>query len=283
MKQITKNQLEKSEEKFSSESNISSQLAVLGVEQNKNYSAHRTGVTNYYASLTVPNILSGVNVQLNKTLKGSNSVQNSLLQAIIEQNESMSMVILELNKTLLRINNNNSDHFSNNEEIPFKLRNRKHENVEVEKVNGFKSENESIGSKEKRPRILVYGYSFLNSSGVVSVISNVLSDVYGIEILPSDIKVLVSNNSKKLKNNSPASSLQKGKYDYMIAGPHPHSVKGKNIKHQWNTFLSFRKIPTTVFELYNKALTKSYINELAHKIGKDWHSKVSETSTNNNY
>ncbi len=283
MKQITKNQSEKSEERFSSDPNYSNQLAILEFEQNNNYSTQRTCVTNYSASSTLPNILSGLNVQLNKPLKGSSPVQNSLLQAIIEQNESMSMVIRELNKTLLRINNNNSDHFLNNEEIPFKLRNRKHENVGVKKVNEFKSEVEPISAKERRPRILVYGYSFLNSSGVVSVISKVLSDVYGIEILPSDIKVLVSNNSKKLKNNSPASSLKKGKYDYMIAGPHPHSVKGKNIKHQWDTFLSFRKIPTKVFELYNKALTKSYINELAHKIGNDWHSKASENSTNNNY
>jgi hypothetical protein len=52
-----------------------------------------------------------------------------------------------------------------------------------------------------------------------------------------------------------------------MAGPHPHSIKGKNIKHSWKTFLELKGVATGVFESYHKKISKELLQEFAAMVG----------------
>jgi len=129
-------------------------------------------------------------------------------------------------------------------------------------------------SKRRNPKILIYGVSSINKMEIIQMIKNKLSVSYNIELKDSDFSVLISNKKSELKNTSPAEQLKSGMFDYLIVGPHPHSVKGKNIKHSWQLFLETKKIQTKAFEIYHKPLSKARVLVVANKIGEEWFNKA---------
>ena len=119
------------------------------------------------------------------------------------------------------------------------------------------------------PKILIYGVSAINNIEITSLLKKKLSLYFNIELEDSDITLLTSDKKSDLKNISPVEALKSQRYDYLIIGPHPHSVKGKNIKHSWSRFLEVRGIQTLVFERYHKPLSKDWLRVLSNEIGID--------------
>jgi hypothetical protein len=128
-----------------------------------------------------------------------------------------------------------------------------------------------VVDEQTTPKILIYGHSALAEDDIISIIKNKLLVSYNIELSDKDIKVMVSHQKTELKKVTPVDSLKSCNYDFFMAGPHPHSVKGKNIKHSWKTFVELKKIPTEVFESYHKEISKELLVEFASMIGDIWY------------
>jgi hypothetical protein len=119
------------------------------------------------------------------------------------------------------------------------------------------------------PRIIIYGISKLEKNEIFKILYERLLVSFNIKIKKSDVTIITSNTMDELRKMSPAESLKTGKYDYIIVAPHPHSVKGKNIKHNWERFLSIRNIRTKVLDNHKKPLSKELLNSYALEIGHD--------------
>jgi hypothetical protein len=119
------------------------------------------------------------------------------------------------------------------------------------------------------PKILIYGITKMRRVEMLDIIQNRLLNSYNIHVKKGDVVFMTADNKDTLKNESPVNNLKSGNYDYMIVGPQPHSIKGKNLKHTWTQFLSYRKIDTTVFEGYKKPISKEDLLRICDKIGKD--------------
>ena len=124
-------------------------------------------------------------------------------------------------------------------------------------------------ANNKELKILIYGITKLTQQEIFDTIQNKLQVGYNIHVKKSDIEIITEHDTDKLKNISPVDKLKSDKYDYLIVGPHPHSVKGKNLKHNWATFLKNRNIKTEAFEGYRKPVSKEDIVNIADKIGRD--------------
>ncbi len=122
----------------------------------------------------------------------------------------------------------------------------------------------------ENPKILIYGHSALDKADIIRIVKDKLLVSYNISLHNKDIKVLVSDQKNELKNLAPVDKLKSGNYDFFMAGPHPHSIKGKNIKHSWKTFAELKRIPTEVFESYHKKISKELLLEFASMIGDTW-------------
>jgi len=128
-------------------------------------------------------------------------------------------------------------------------------------------------SAVKGPQILIYGTGAIDQTEMIKIIKNKLSISYNIQSKNSDYKVIISDKKNGLKNITPVDSLKSMKYDFIIVGPHPHSIKGKNLKHSWSTFLKLKKINTVALESYKNRLSKEQILVFANEIGEKWFNK----------
>lgn len=117
------------------------------------------------------------------------------------------------------------------------------------------------------PTILIYGISKLQKNDILKILNERFKVSFNIELTKSNVTIMTSNTMDELKNYPIVDSLKTEKYDYLIVAPHPHSIKGKNIKHSWERFLSIRKIETKVLENHVKPLSRDLLNKYILKIG----------------
>jgi arsenate reductase-like glutaredoxin family protein len=124
------------------------------------------------------------------------------------------------------------------------------------------------GITSKAPKILVFGVTKLSKLEMLDIIQNRLLNSYNIHIKKSDVIFMTADNKDKLRKESPVEKLKAGNYDYLIVGPQPHSVKGKNAKYNWTTFLKNKEIETEAFEEYTKPLSKTDLLKVCDRIGR---------------
>jgi hypothetical protein len=87
---------------------------------------------------------------------------------------------------------------------------------------------------------------------------------------------MIADSKNKLNKVSPAEILKSDIYDYLIVGPHPHNVKGKNGKHNWQTFASVKKLSVKVFQDYDKPISKDQFLIYTKTIGEEFNPIISD-------
>ena len=185
-------------------------------------------------------------------------ITNRLKQTIAEQSFAIDILHKEISKLTEKIQNLENENYELKKEQDSKLRS-------LTQINPQEIKRVSTNS----PKILIYGVIKQRKAELFDTLQNRLNTGYNIHIKKSDVVFLTDHDSDKLKHFSPVERLKSEKYDYLVVGPHPHSVKGKNSKHSWSTFLKNRGVKTEAFEEYNKPLSKDDILNIANKIGEN--------------
>jgi SepF-like predicted cell division protein (DUF552 family) len=179
-----------------------------------------------------------------------------LMEIIKEQSFALKVLNEEISKVLMRTH-------------PGKVTDEDKKGIKITMV----PQTNTVEESEKTvpaPKILVYGVTKLNDEVVFDIVRNRLKVSYNITLKRSDITFMTSDDKDKLKSKSPVENLKTGKYDYFIAGPHPHSIKGKNLKHSWPVFMQNRKLSTKTFTDHKKPLSMEYFLNIADTIGKEF-------------
>jgi len=136
----------------------------------------------------------------------------------------------------------------------------------VNKLNNFNIESRNERSEIENFKIVVYGHSKIKEKEIIKIVQKYFKENCNVDLRKSDIKALVSNEKKNLKKITPVKMLLSNRYKYLIAGPHPHSVQGKDLNLSWAKFLEKNNIETKVFDAKNKILTKRHLLDYLDEI-----------------
>lgn len=118
-------------------------------------------------------------------------------------------------------------------------------------------------------RILVFGNSKLTSKKIYEIFNEIFFKTFGEDL---DKKCLEANllDYKKIKNSNINRKIKQDKYDYIIAGQHDHSTKGKNSKHSYVRFAKDNNLKAIVSEQYDSPFNTELLTELANTTIKNW-------------
>lgn len=141
------------------------------------------------------------------------------------------------------------------------------------------SESDLIASEViscQTPNIIVFGHSILDDQIIFSTIKEQFLSS-GVMLKKKDITILTADKKSNLKNSPIADMIRSRKYDYLMVGPHPHSLKGKHLKHSWEKFMEINAINTKVYDTLHMNLSKDKIESYAKIMAIDWLEKRNGT------
>ena len=118
-------------------------------------------------------------------------------------------------------------------------------------------------------RILVFGDSKLNYSEIREIFSKAFNAKFGEELNKKAVEARFLTY-EEVKNSNVVKKIESGKYDYILVGPHDHSVKRKNIKMDFKTFCKQRNINSHVTESKSNTLNQEGIEQYANWLMDDW-------------
>jgi hypothetical protein len=115
---------------------------------------------------------------------------------------------------------------------------------------------------EQPPRIIIIGTTEINRPEIEDIFKEKF-ERWGFDEpkRDEDFELFVDKDYKKsgIWHNG-FQRLDKGNFDYIIAGPVPHNVKKfKGQKESWKSYLKRLELKTIAFEDMNKAFTKSHL------------------------
>ncbi len=140
---------------------------------------------------------------------------------------------------------------------------------ESQKISDSVGKGQYISTEYDDIRIIVFGITKLSRDEIIESVVNKFKVSYNKNINPKKIKIITSGIMNELKKKNILNSLKFGKYDYMIVGPHPHSISGKNAKITWCKFLQKKFIDTLPYEDYRNPISKSTICKAVDEFGDD--------------
>lgn len=131
----------------------------------------------------------------------------------------------------------------------------------------------SVSDPAQDLRVLIIGSSSLDSRQIYQVFNSHYREAFNF---PLENHVIDSQylDYDEVKGVDIAQKLKSNKYDYVIIGPMPHSIKGKEESKNWKTFFRDNNLKGIPFTSMAKTLSKSEFDHLAKTIVADWQSKV---------
>lgn len=233
---------------------------------------------------------------LNELSKNFKQENNRLAKIISNHNSNLNNEILEI---LDRKNNSNAeaqklDEFLKEKErlllVKEKELEKKYGEVEQErdKLIEYKNEldknnqelveqirnlqfgiNDSEEDTIQDLRILVFGESKLKYLEIREIFSEAFNAKFGEELNKKAVEARFLSY-EEVKNSNVVKRIESGKYDYILAGPHDHSVKGKNIKIDFKNFCKQRNINSHVTESKSDPLNFEGLRQYANWLMDDW-------------
>lgn len=232
----------------------SNQVILLNTDKpySFNYFNYSTQYSNYYQFTST-----------SQGLKLSEDFQSKPSRTVLSLLEKLSDQAKEIRKLKTELS-----HLSNTSKTIHQVDNDKSK-PETQQINDSERGVENISTEYDDIRIIVFGISKLSHNKIIESLINKFKVSYNKNINPEKIKIITSNIMNELKKNNILNSLKFGKYDYMIVGPHPHSISGKNAKITWHKFLQKKFIDTLPYENYKNPISKSTICKAVNKFGED--------------
>lgn len=121
-------------------------------------------------------------------------------------------------------------------------------------------------------KILVFGESNLTSNQIYEIFNQEFIRVFGEDLSKKCINAKYLDYDR-VKNSNIVNQIKGNKYDYIIAGPHPHSMRSKDIKQTITSLGKERGLKSKIHEFHESSLSRDYLKELAETIIKDWDSR----------
>ncbi|MCC7532643.1 MAG: hypothetical protein IT246_01745 [Bacteroidia bacterium] len=118
-------------------------------------------------------------------------------------------------------------------------------------------------------RILIFGESKIRSNEIYEIFNKEFIKQFEEELNRKCIEVH-NTEYKKTKNSNIINKILLNNYDYIIIGPHDHSIKGKNAKKSFKTLKKERNLKAFIYEQLEDPLNPKVIKELAERIIKNW-------------
>lgn len=118
-------------------------------------------------------------------------------------------------------------------------------------------------------KVLVFGDSKLNQKQIFEIFNQEFQNKF-FEPLEKTAVDAIYLSYKEPKNSNIIDRILKDKYDYIIVGPHDHSIKGKDAKKSFRQFIKDNNLKAIVNEENNKTLGKDHIQNLAEQIITNW-------------
>ena len=131
-----------------------------------------------------------------------------------------------------------------------------HRKIIQDLINGYESGIYTFPYK-KRYSGFIIGTSFLNKTEILEIIKNTF-EKHSVNLLNKDIKFCIGEYESIKKNYSRyAHSVVNGDFDFLIYGPHPHSLRGKNDMLSWESYLD--KTNTFVYGNHNEPIIQKLL------------------------
>ena len=145
-----------------------------------------------------------------------------------------------------------------------------HEKIVRELIEGYKKGYYTYPYKP-RVRIFIIGVNNMNRDETKKILIKALKE-HNIYAKEKDIR-LCTGDYDKISKMYPRhrQSVINGEYDYLIYGPHPHSIKDKSGTLSWETYLG--NTHTMIMGDHDKPLTKESLLTFAQTIATDWREK----------
>ncbi len=118
-------------------------------------------------------------------------------------------------------------------------------------------------------RILIFGESKIRSNEIYEIFNKEFIKQFEEKLNRKCIEVH-NTEYKKTKNSNIIDKILLNNYDYIIIGPHDHSIKGKNAKKSFKTLKKERNLKAFIYEQLKDPLNSEVIKELAERIIKNW-------------
>lgn len=123
-----------------------------------------------------------------------------------------------------------------------------------------------ISQKNDLPKvnILIFGDCKLNRKEIFSIFNSACHEKFGVS-LPKKYIHICALDYTKTKNSGISKSFINNRYDLIIIGPHPHSIKDKNVKVDFREMKELYSLKANVSEKCHKPLSKDFLSAKAEQ------------------
>ena len=198
------------------------------------------------------------------------------------QSEDMQRLQESLNEREKRIKEREKITFELQKELlkqekDFEKYREKQEKIYVERVESLKAEvlgiTQDVEQIDANPfsnlKILILGKSMIQKNEIMECFQQAFFKNFDLD-LPVNCLDIPTLNYDEVKNINIAKKLKPNKFDYIIFGPRPHSLKGVDLKKGIPTLKKDWNLKAIIRDEPDKALSKSLISELSISIANDW-------------
>lgn len=134
---------------------------------------------------------------------------------------------------------------------------------------GFKQEDQTDKEKLESVKILVIGQSSLTKKEIQNIFMETFDKNIEVQIPMNSIEV-PTTDYEKMKNVNIKNYFKNDKFNYMLFGPRPHSMKGINLRKSPITIVKEFNLKAKIFVENDKELSRNVIEEFAKNISENW-------------
>ena len=113
-------------------------------------------------------------------------------------------------------------------------------------------------------KILVFGDCKLNRKEIFQLFNSACLEKFGVS-LPKKSLHICALDYNQTKNFGVSKNFKSNRYDLIIIGPHPHSIKNKNLKEDFNKLKEQYNLKAKVNEKCDKPLSKEFLSAKAEQ------------------
>src|SRR5690606_33481419 len=93
------------------------------------------------------------------------------------------------------------------------------------------------GQSHQNFKILIFGETKMKMPDIYDIFNSKFIRAFEDELSKKCIDARLLSYDK-IKNSNLVNKIKRDKYDYIIVGPHPHSIRGKDINQTFTSFVS---------------------------------------------